>query len=39
MAEIGRRKESIRTMLADANLTYFPRDEVRRVLEFWKIIL
>ena len=35
--EIRKRKVSIRTMLADASLTNFPQEEVRQVLEFWKI--
>jgi len=38
-AEIDRTKENFRTMLADASLSYFPRDELRHVLEFWKVNL
>jgi hypothetical protein len=38
-AEIHRRKANLRRMLADTNLTYFPRDEVRQVLAFWKVNL
>jgi hypothetical protein len=39
MGEIRKRKSLIRAMLADLNLTHFPRDEVREVLAFWKIDL
>jgi hypothetical protein len=35
--EIQRRKARIRAMLDDQALTYFPRDDVREVLKFWKI--
>jgi hypothetical protein len=35
--EIRRRKEKIRSILSDENLANFPREEVRQVLEFWKI--
>jgi hypothetical protein len=36
---IRRQKSLIRSRLADASLTHFPRDEVREVLAFWKIDL
>jgi hypothetical protein len=39
MAEILKRKANLGRMLADPSLTHFPRDEVRRVLAFWKIEL
>ncbi len=38
-AEIDRRKGNFRAMLADESLTHFPRDEVRKVLEFWKVAI
>jgi hypothetical protein len=38
-ARIETRKSEIRWMLNDHSLAYFPRDEVRRVLDFWKIDL
>lgn len=36
---IERRKAELRRLLADANLVGFPKDEVRSVLDFWKIAL
>lgn len=36
---IQRRKEQLRRSLADSSLINFPRDQVREVLEFWKIKL
>jgi tetratricopeptide (TPR) repeat protein len=38
-AEVRRRKAAIESMLANPGLTHFPRDEVRRVLSFWKVVL
>jgi hypothetical protein len=38
-AAIARRKETLRRKLGDVSLRYFPREEVREVLEFWKIDL
>jgi hypothetical protein len=38
-AEIRKRKALLRTMMSDASLTHFPREEVRQVIEFWKIDL
>jgi hypothetical protein len=35
--EIAKRKASIRSNLANANLLHYPRAEVESVLEFWKI--
>ena len=37
--EIDRRKARFRALLANPELPHFPRDEVRQVLEFWKIEL
>jgi hypothetical protein len=37
MAEIRKRKAAFKNMLADMNLTHFPREEVRQVLAFWKV--
>lgn len=34
---IAKRKEELRRMLGDASLTCFPREDVRKVLEFWKV--
>ncbi len=39
MSDIRKRKDNLRVMLEDPNLTHFPRDEVREVLAFWKIAL
>ncbi len=39
MAEIRRRKEIIRSMLADTRLLHFPREEVCQVLAFWNVTL
>jgi hypothetical protein len=38
-AAISKQKAKIRTMLADASLTNFPRETVRQVLAFWKVVL
>ena len=38
-AKIASRKSEIRRMLDDNSLTNLPRDDVRRVLDFWKIDL
>lgn len=37
--KILQRKKDIAKCLADTNLTYYPRDEVRSVLSFWNIAL
>lgn len=37
--EIRKRKANFRSMLSDPTLINFPREEVREVLEFWKIDL
>lgn len=39
MEEIHRQKTLLRTKMANAELTHFPRDDVRSVLAFWKIEL
>jgi hypothetical protein len=39
VAEICRRKANFKKLLADTSLTYFPREEVREVLAFWKVNL
>jgi len=36
---IQRQKQKIKTMLADTSLTNFPREEVKQVLDFWRISL
>jgi hypothetical protein len=36
---ITKRKKELRRMLDDADLTHFPREEVRKALEFWKVEL
>jgi len=36
---IEKRKAELRRLLADATLVGFPKDEVRSVLDFWKIVL
>ena len=36
---IEMRKANLRDSLADDSLIYFPRDEVRDVLNYWKIVL
>jgi hypothetical protein len=36
---IDKRKAQLRTMLADESLIYFPREQVRNVLNFWKVVL
>jgi hypothetical protein len=38
-AEIAKRKTRWRTELSDARLTHYPRDQVREVLSFWKVVL
>ena len=38
-ARINRQKEKIRAMLADESLVNFPRQSVRDVLAFWKVVL
>jgi hypothetical protein len=38
-ASIIRQKQKIKAMLDDETLTYFPRENVREVLAFWKITL
>jgi hypothetical protein len=38
-AAIDKRKQEIRRMLDDSSLTEFPRDEVRKVLQSWKVEL
>ncbi len=37
--EIRKRKLRFRTLLADSNLTHFPREDVLQVLAFWKVHL
>lgn len=37
--EIAKRKRLIKACLENADLTHYPRDEVREVLRFWKIEL
>jgi hypothetical protein len=37
MEEIRRQKSTIKQKLLDETLVYFPREEVRQVLAFWKI--
>jgi hypothetical protein len=39
LEDIRRRKALIRAKMSDASLTHFPRDEVRTVVEFWRIDL
>jgi len=39
MREIAKRKRTIANCLEDAELTHYPREMVRQVLEFWKIDL
>lgn len=39
MSEIRKRKAGLKKMLLDKSLTHFPREEVRQVLEFWKVDL
>ena len=39
LAEIRKRKATLKRMLADTSLTHFPREEVRQVLAFWKVSL
>lgn len=39
VAEIRKRKAIFKTMLADATLVHFPREEVHKVLAFWQVIL
>ncbi len=36
---IIRQKDKIKVMLADTSLAHFPREQVRKVLAFWKITL
>jgi hypothetical protein len=38
-AAIDKRKDELRRLLCDTTLTRFPKDEVRNVLDFWKIAL
>jgi hypothetical protein len=38
-AEISKRKAKWRANLLDERLTYYPRDQVRDVLSFWKVAL
>lgn len=39
VAEIRKRKECMKRLLADESLVYFPREEVREVLKFWRVSL
>lgn len=36
---VADQKARIKALLADQSLTYFPRDDVRRVLDFWRVEL
>lgn len=39
LEEIRKRKARLKTMISDASLTNFPREEVRQVIQFWRINL
>jgi hypothetical protein len=39
IAATEKQKAEIRTRLADLSLTYYPHDEVREILAFWKVSL